>query len=689
MRQTQRGALLLYVIAAVVVFSVLAGTMAAHFSLSTRASAHYDCQKAARLMAESGIRYATSNLRAATNSADLTARVNALNGQTFWMADGSSFALTAVAGGQGYIVTSTGSSPCAGDATITAGLTRDFAVAVGGEGIISFADGDLSGFEAVPGSEGTETVKIINDTSNPANSSVELGGGTIKDNFGALWYGGGKGDCVNGNCTLGNGVRAYFEFQFNSGSDGDGFIFSLISAETNTRSVGGDTSMGELMGYGGTGWDGKGLVPPKIGLEFDIYPNECSSTLCSPGSRCDSTYDHIAFVLWGDEAGVSGTCSDKKSKRRYDDNRHGAGTLGSTSVPKNAKSGETGFYTRSSNNWMQNGGSFRLRYELTRQTTPASDGNYCYELRAWLQSTSLTMPAGMDDVTKDYAPAPDIQQVFYLSPALHAQFDHFYFGWTEGTGAAMQLATLRKFALDFKPALPAQSIPRSSNLRAHWSMRAVSGSTVQDIVGSRSGTAYGSYDWVPGTGCPDCSALRLYGSNSDYVQVSDTGGSSLDLTSAGTIAAWIYIPDASSLNSYAGLVHKGASGDFSDEVYSLQLWPTRRLTLAVITSAGTSYQVISADSIPAQGWHHVAGTWGSGGMRVFIDGVMNGQDGASPTARTNNASLQVGAQIVPSWRYSNSYPFNGIIDEVMLYNVELNAAEIETLYKNSPWGQGE
>lgn len=684
-RARQRGAILLYIIAAVVVFSVLAGTLAAHFSLSTRASAHYDCQKAARLMAESGIRYATSNLRAAATSADLTARVNAMNGQTFWMADGSSFALAAVAGGKGYVVTSTGASPCQGDAAVTATLTRDFAVAAGGGGIISFDDGDLSGFEAIPGSEGTATVTIKNDTANPGNSSVELGGGSIKDNYGALWYGGGKGGCINGNCTLGNGVRSYFEFQFNPGSDGDGFVFALIGADTNTKSVGGDTSMGELMGYSGTGWDNKGLVPPKIGLEFDIYHNDCNSNLCSPGSRCDSTYDHIAFVLWGDEAGVSGTCSGK-SRRRYDDNRHGAGTLGSDTVPKNAESGETGFYTLSSNNWMQNGGSFRLRYELTRQTTPASDGDYCYELRAWVQPASGTTPTGMDDVTKDYAPAPDIQQVFSLTPAMHALFDHFYFGWTEGTGAAVQLAVLRKFALDFKPALPVQSIPRSSNLRAHWSMNAVSGSTVQDIVGARDGRAYGSYDWVPGTGCPDCSALRLYGSNSDYVRVSDSGGSSLDLTSAGTIAAWIYIPDASSLNSYAGLVHKGSSTSFSDEAYSLQLWPTRRLTLAVVTSSGTSYQVLSASSIPAQGWHHVAGTWGGGGMRVYIDGVMDGQDSASPTARTNNGTLQIGSQLRSGWEI---YPFNGIIDEVMLYNVQLNAAEIETLYKNSPWGQGE
>lgn len=383
---------------------------------------------------------------------------------------------------------------------------------------------------------------------------------------------------------------------------------------------------------------------------------------------------------------MSGNCSGGRSKRRYDDNRHTADTAGSATDPRNPTNGDPGFYTQSSESWLQLGGTFRLRYELTRHTVAASNGYYCYELRAWLQPTSETMTTGMDDLTKDFAPPPTVQEVFYLSSARNSQLDNVFFGWTEGTGAATQLATLRKFALAFRGALPAQTIPASSNLRARWTMRNASGSSVPDLAGTNTGTANGAYAWVPGMGCPDCPALRLYGSSSDYVSVSDS--TALDLTSAGTIAAWVYIPDAFSLNSRAGLVHKGSTTWFNttDAAYTLQLWPTRLLSLTVTNSGGTSYQVTSANAIAVQGWHHVAGTWGSSGMSVYIDGAQAGHSSSSPTARTNSSSLYFGRASIPNGWGSTSYPFNGILDEVYLYNAQLPEDDIKTLYKNSLWG---
>ena len=696
MRNGQNGALMLYIVVAVVVFSLLAGVMAQHYSVSTRITARPDCQKAARLMAESGVRYAMSQLRTAANDTVFDSRYAALDGKTFTLDNGSSFTLNLSGTAPSYTVASTGNVPCLEGDPVSAGLSRTFNVNDPGSDI-AFDNGDLSGFDVVAGSGGTNAITVHNDTTNPGNSYVELGG-NINANYGAIWYSGNKGDCVDGNCPLGNGVRAYFEFQFNPGSDGDGFVFALISAATNTKSVGGDTSMGELLGYGGAGTDNIGLLPPKIGLEFDIYHNDCNDNLCSPGSRCDgyntsesyqNSYDHIAFVQWGEESGstVNGSCSSGKRKNRYDDNRHNAGTNASTTEPRNPAFGEPGYYAQSSTDWLQNGGLFRLRYELTRSTTASSNGYYCYELRAWLQSASETMTSGMDDLSADFAAPPTVQEVFYLSSALHGQFSNFYFGWTEGTGAATQLATLQKFALAFKAALPAQTIPQSSNLRARWTMRSVSGSSVPDVARSNNGTAHGSYAWVPGTGCPDCPALRLYGSNNDYVDVSDNN--TLDLTSAGTIAAWIYIPDASSLNSRAGLVHKGVwtSNNTANTAYTLQLWPTRLLSLTVTDSSGTASQVTSSNAIAAQGWHHVAGTWGSSGMSVYIDGVEAGHSSSSPTARTNTSSLYLGRASVPNGGTSTYYPFNGILDEVYLYSVQLTDDEITQLYKNSSWGQ--
>lgn len=295
MRREENGALMLYIVIAVVVFSLLAGIMARNYSASTRATAHPDCQAAAQLMAESGVRYAMSQLRTAPDEATFNSRFTALNGQTFTLSNGSSFTLTltGISGGTNYTVTSTGNAPCLEGDPASAGLSRTFNVLDPGSDI-AFDNGDLSGFDVVAGAGGINTIVVHNDTTNPGNSSVELGG-NLNRNFGALWYSGSKGDCVDGSCPLDTGLRAYFEFEFNTSSDGDGFVFALISATENTKSVGGDPNMGELLGYGGVGTDNVGLLPPKIGLEFDIYHNDCND-ICSAGSRCDSTYDHLAFV---------------------------------------------------------------------------------------------------------------------------------------------------------------------------------------------------------------------------------------------------------------------------------------------------------------------------------------------------------------------------------------------------------
>ena len=150
-------------------------------------------------------------------------------------------------------------------------------------------------------------------------------GQKVSETFGAVWYGGASaaGNCIDGACDFGNGFRAYFVFQFAPGSQGDGFTFAVINGTNNTaRSVGGDTSMGELMAYGGDSrsysggyiksfldGSGKGLRPPKFAVEFDIYPNtDCS--LC--GGRCDPSNEHMAYIFWGDDNRIG--CMDNYTR---------------------------------------------------------------------------------------------------------------------------------------------------------------------------------------------------------------------------------------------------------------------------------------------------------------------------------------------------------------------------------------
>ncbi len=138
-------------------------------------------------------------------------------------------------------------------------------------------------------------------------------GGDLVDGYGSVWYGGDSdiASCIDGNCLLGRGFRAYFEFEFDdpdtsadSTDFGEGFTFALVSSANYTN---GDTGLGgEYMGYAGAGLSSNGLQPPKLAVEIDTYPNPGAGGVCSGdgnNSRRDdaSVANHAALVYWGEE----------------------------------------------------------------------------------------------------------------------------------------------------------------------------------------------------------------------------------------------------------------------------------------------------------------------------------------------------------------------------------------------------
>ena len=146
-----------------------------------------------------------------------------------------------------------------------------------------FKDKDTISFEKDIG----DFTPTMNDPNPALGQPIEIDtgietiqlGGDLPDGYGSVWY---KGytdiaDCIQGNCLLGRGFRAYFEFTFDNTDNsidstdfGDGFTFSLVSGANYTN---GDTGLGgEYMGYAGPGLSSNGLQPPKLAVEIDTYP---------------------------------------------------------------------------------------------------------------------------------------------------------------------------------------------------------------------------------------------------------------------------------------------------------------------------------------------------------------------------------------------------------------------------------
>jgi outer membrane protein assembly factor BamB len=188
--------------------------------------------------------------------------------------------------------------------------------------------------------------------------------------MGVMWYnqnlvlGGDQYYCKNTpdinsrvGCFFKSGIRAFFTLEY-SGT-GDGLILALINGQINQlASAGGDFAAPELLGYAGdsrtnntggfldtTGF--KGLVPPKMGLEFDTKRNWDPAFESKPVNFCDGTtttsglktdtrndpdpasaaQDFVQYVYWGNTSGVNVPCRTTPTDRSstYDDNRHNPG----------------------------------------------------------------------------------------------------------------------------------------------------------------------------------------------------------------------------------------------------------------------------------------------------------------------------------------------------------------------------
>src|SRR5262249_22755605 len=97
---------------------------------------------------------------------------------------------------------------------------------------------------------------------------------------------------------------------------------------------------------------------------------------------------------------------------------------------------------------------------------------------------------------------------------------------------------------------------------------------------------------------------------------------------------------------------------------------------AVTNSSGTRVKRFSTTTRALNTWYHVAGVYDVSArtLTIYINGVLeNGTlQGTVPTANLNAA---VNANI---GRRTGGFYFNGIIDEVRIYNRALSASEIQT-----------
>jgi len=194
-----------------------------------------------------------------------------------------------------------------------------------------------------------------------------------------------------------------------------------------------------------------------------------------------------------------------------------------------------------------------------------------------------------------------------------------------------------------------------------WKLDEGAGTAVGDLSDyGNHGSLQGAPQWTEGM--LDW-ALEFDGS-ADYVEIPHS--SSLSLTEAITVAAWIYMdPDSS---GEMAIVSKGRWGT-NDLPYELTVERNAVIFWQFYDTEGRD--MCAPESPPAGEWHHLAATYDGQLFQCYIDGVLADEAAYAGTMPENDAAVTIGR------RSRGGTHFAGKIDEVVIFNRAISLKEIE------------
>ncbi|TAL48239.1 LamG domain-containing protein, partial [archaeon] len=218
-----------------------------------------------------------------------------------------------------------------------------------------------------------------------------------------------------------------------------------------------------------------------------------------------------------------------------------------------------------------------------------------------------------------------------------------------------------------------------TGLVGYWKFGEVSGTTTNDSSGNANsgtlGNATGGAQptWITNSSCKFGSCLNFDGIYS-FVNISNSP--SLSVTDALTISAWIRTNDAVNSNTER-IVQKGGG----TSMYDFFIQETNKLRTILTLDTGQA-NIFGNTALSANTWYHVVTTFSNatGLLKIYINGIEDVSTTVSGKITTNTNPLIIGAfRGLPT----DLQKFNGIIDDVRIYNRALSADEIKRLYQST------
>lgn len=214
-----------------------------------------------------------------------------------------------------------------------------------------------------------------------------------------------------------------------------------------------------------------------------------------------------------------------------------------------------------------------------------------------------------------------------------------------------------------------------SGLVAHWGFDEATSTTATSTYDGSGNNNTGIMSLNVLRATSTCKISFCFSFNGADTTVSVSTSTTVNVTSAITLAVWVR---TSATNDASGIVYKVAS----NSGYKMSFDVSGGVRADFYNDASAISPIYSATNVEDNNWHFVVATYDGSTAKIYVDGVVGGTapTGSGYVTGTNNTntSLVIGNDSSAVNRY-----YNGLLDDVRVYNRALTSNEIQRIYESS------
>jgi prepilin-type N-terminal cleavage/methylation domain-containing protein len=236
-----------------------------------------------------------------------------------------------------------------------------------------------------------------------------------------------------------------------------------------------------------------------------------------------------------------------------------------------------------------------------------------------------------------------------------------------GATEAARIAKLKVYSNSIRSSL-------MGNRVSGWRFDEGAGTTTADTVGASNGTLVSAPAWKSGADCLSGSCLNFDGAD-DYINIASTADVN-NIIAEVTVEAWA---KANEFNNGV-FVREVGHGAFILGFFG-QSSP-KVITFHIRNSSNVgSYTTYTFPGLDSSSWNHYVGTWKAGQwQKLYINGIMVASSAPAADMWPTKTGIQIACR---DWSFA--YPagdgyFNGLLDEVRIYNSALTASAVREQY---------